>query len=167
MPTSSKWRPVVGAEERGAGGAGVDARLLVEDRDVAQIDAAVGERGRQQLAVGAAGELAGRAGEEAPLGQQLAPDRGRQERGAGRRRLGPADGGHAARPAVGVAGDRHRRRRVEDGADPLEELVDQLLLGALPLERERQVVERLELEDAPLLGKVGFGARHAPSLLPG
>ncbi len=154
--------PVVGGE----GGVGVAPHLLVEDRHIAEVDPAVGEGSGEELAIGPAGELALGPGEEAPLGQQLAPEGGGEEGSAGRRRFEPPHRRHPARPAIGIAGDRHRRRRIEHGADPLQKLVDQLLLGPLPVEGEGEIVERLELEDPPLFGDVRPRVRHGPSVPP-
>ena len=87
----------------GEGGIGVPPDLLVEHGDVAQEDAAVGEGRGEELLVGAPGQLAAGADEGVPLGQQLAPDRGGEQRVPGRQLVQPAD---AWRPRA-----RRRRRR--------------------------------------------------------
>ena len=75
----------------GEGAVGVAADLLVEHGDVAEEDAAVGERRGEELLVGAAGQLAAGADERVPLGQQLAPDRRREQRVPGGQLVDPAD----------------------------------------------------------------------------
>ena len=89
--------PVVGAEL----GARAAALLLVEQRQVAEEDAAVGERHRHQLAVARPASSPSRRRERRALRQQLAPER-----------LGRAGRRPAARPP---ASPPRRRRRLPRG----------------------------------------------------
>ncbi len=139
--------PVLDAE---AGGA-APPLLLVQEGHIAEVDPAVDQGSRQQAGERPAGQRAVAERQRLAAGQELAPQRVVEKLLGRRRALRPTDPGEAPRPAEPVARDRHRRRGIDDRAHLLDELVDQLLLRAVSMERHPEVVESLELENAPLL----------------
>ena len=154
--------PVIAGEAAGPAA----PRLLVAHRHVTQIDLSPGQRHGQQLAVLPPGQFTVAPDQRLPAGDQLTPHRPRQQLLPRGRIARPADTGGGARLAQGVSRDRHRRCRVEGGAHPLQQLVHQLLLGPVGVQGHGQVVQRLELQDAQLLGQLEAAVRHRPAILP-
>ena len=135
------------------------ALLLVEQREVTEEDAAIAERRGDELAIRHPREDAVAAQKRLSFGEELAPERlrraARRRSGAGRasrrrRARGCRPSPRASPPPRPPDRGPGRRARGARRAAPAP--------GALGVELERQVVQRLELQQPP---PVGEGAAHS------
>ena len=129
------------------------ALLFVQDCEITKVDATASQRSRQDLREGPIRKESVSLRQDLAAGQELAPQGGIEKSTAIRRSVTPADARHRPRAAIGIPRHGHSRPRVENCADPLQQFVHQLLLWAVCVESQSEIVERLELEDPALFCK--------------